>query len=69
MNCRNSSTPTHRTWGWLKTGLLGAAFALFGTTQAQVTVTATGVGPGPTVRAVNAAFAAINAGTHQVPLP
>lgn len=37
-----------------------------GVAQAQVTVTATGVGPGPTVYAtVNAAFAAINAGTHQ----
>ena len=32
MNCRNSSTPNlRRTWAWLKTGLLGAALALFGT--------------------------------------
>ncbi|QQR87273.1 MAG: proprotein convertase P-domain-containing protein [Flavobacteriales bacterium] len=35
-------------------------------TDAQVTVTATGVGPGPTAyTTLNAAFAAINAGTHQ----
>jgi hypothetical protein len=30
MNCRHSSTPSRRNWGWLKTGLLGAALALFG---------------------------------------
>ena len=38
MNCRPYSTPPRRTWGWLKSGLLGAALALFGTAQAQVTV-------------------------------
>ncbi|MBK7752973.1 MAG: hypothetical protein IPI41_10365 [Flavobacteriales bacterium] len=65
MNCRNSSTPTHRTWGWLKTGLLGAAFALFGTTQAQVDVTATAGTLSQSYTQLNLAFAAINAGTHQ----
>ncbi|HNM71369.1 MAG TPA: hypothetical protein PKG57_17055, partial [Flavobacteriales bacterium] len=36
MNCRPYSTPPCRTWGWLKSGLLGAAMVLFGTAQAQV---------------------------------
>lgn len=46
--------------------LVVCAFGLAFKSQAQVTVTATGVGPGPTIYAsLNAAFAAINAGTHQ----
>ncbi|MCB9163298.1 MAG: T9SS type A sorting domain-containing protein [Flavobacteriales bacterium] len=51
---------------WMRPALAGATFAIVGSTAAQVSVTATGVGPGPTNYAtLNAAFTAINAGTHQ----
>jgi hypothetical protein len=67
MNCRNSSTPNpRRTQAWLKSGLLGAALALFGTAHSQnVNVTATAGTPAATYATLNAAFGAINAGTHQ----
>ena len=66
MNCRPYSTPPRRTWGWLKAGLFGAALALFGTAQAQnVNVTATAGTPAASYPTLNAAFNAINLGTHQ----
>ncbi len=67
MNCRNSATsPTRRTSRWLKSGLFGAALALFGTAQAQnVNVTATAGTASASYLTLNAAFNAINLGTHQ----
>jgi hypothetical protein len=50
----------------LKSALLVACLALLGTAQAQnVNVTATAGTPAATYATLNAAFAAINAGTHQ----
>ncbi|MBL7964387.1 MAG: T9SS type A sorting domain-containing protein [Flavobacteriales bacterium] len=65
MNCKYTTCPGGRTRsGWLKSALLGAALALFGTVQAQVDVNATGGTPFATYANLNGAFVAINAGTH-----
>ena len=67
MDHLNSSTvPLRRTWGWLKSALFGAALILIGSVHAQnVNVTATAGTPAATYATLNAAFGAINAGTHQ----
>lgn len=55
-----------RTWGWGKTVLLGAAFALVGTqVNAQVTVTGASVGNG-SYATLGAAFTAVGAATGTI---
>ncbi|MEZ4738894.1 MAG: hypothetical protein R2818_05930 [Flavobacteriales bacterium] len=65
MNCRNSSNNAlSRTTRWCKAVLLGAAFALVGTANAQVDLTATGGVLNQSYTTLKGAFDAINAGTH-----
>ena len=60
-----NTASARRTWGWFKTGMLGAAFALFGTARAQVDVTATAGTLTQSYTTLKGAFDAINAGAHQ----